>query len=257
MNIYKYFDIDFMKKEMISFVGGGGKTSSIFKLAKELKDRNKKVLVTTSTAIYYPNEGEYDELIIDKSIDLSDINKDKIKEGSITVIGREVSKENKLLGLSKESIDEIYNLEVFDYILVEADGSKRKAIKAPADHEPVIPFNTYKVVGVIGLDCIKKKINMENVHRPELFCNITNSKMEEIIDEDKIFKLIINKKGLFKATPENCKKYILLNKVEVEERKKIALQIRDLVIKSKFEVMGIIACSIINKNIVFKWSDKI
>lgn len=256
MNIYECFNIDFTKKEMISFVGGGGKTTSIFKLAEELRNRNKKVLVTTSTAIYYPNEEQYDELIVDKSVDLSNINIDKIKGGSITVIGREVSKENKLLGLSKASIDEIYNLEVFDYILVEADGSKRKSIKSPANHEPVIPINTDKVVGVIGLDCIKKKINRENVHRPELFCNITNSKMEEIIDEDKIFKLIINEKGLFKSTSTECKKYILLNKVECEERKKIASRIIELIIKSKFEVMGIIACSINNKNIVFRWSDK-
>ncbi|MEJ8554232.1 selenium cofactor biosynthesis protein YqeC [Tepidibacter sp. Z1-5] len=252
MKIHELFDIKFTKKEIISFVGAGGKTTSVFKLAKELKNRNKKVLVTTSTAIYYPNEGDYDELIVNDSINI-----DRIKEGSITVIGREVSKENKLLGLSKQSIDEIYNLKVFDYILVEADGSKRKSIKSPADHEPVIPINTDKVVGVIGLDCIGKKINEENVHRPELFCNITNSKMEEMIDEDKIFKLIINEKGLFKDTSKECKKYVLLNKVECEERKKIASRIKELVIKSKFEVIGIIACSIINKNIVFKWSDKI
>lgn len=255
MNIYEYFDIDFTKKEMISFVGAGGKTTSIFKLAKELKNRNKKVLVTTSTAIYYPDEEEYDELIVNDSIDIKNI--DKIKERSITVIGREVSKENKLLGLSKKVIDEIYDLELFDYILVEADGSKRKSIKSPAEHEPVIPINTNKVVGVIGLDCIKKKINEENVHRTELFCNITNSKMEEIIDEDKIFELIINKKGLFKDTPKECKKYILLNKVEYEERKKMASRIIELVIKSKFDVIGITASSIINKKKVFKWSDKI
>lgn len=254
MNIYECFNIDFTKKEMIAFVGAGGKTTSIFKLAKELKNSNKRVLVTTSTAIYYPNEEEYDGLIVDRVFDIENI--DKIKEGSITVIGREVSKENKLLGLSKQLIDEIYNLKVFDYILVEADGSKRKSIKAPANHEPVIPINTDRVVGVIGLDFIKKKINRENVHRPELFCNITNSKMEEIIDEDKIFKLIVNKKGLFKSTSKECKKYILLNKVECEERKEIASRIIELIIKSKFEVMGIIACSIINKNIVFKWSDK-
>ncbi len=245
MKIYEWFDMNFAKKEMISFVGGGGKTTSIFKLAKELKNRNKKVLVTTSTAIYYPNEGDYDELIVNNLIDISSI--DKIKEGSVTIIGREVSKENKLLGLSKKVIDEIYDLKLFDYILVEADGSKRKSIKSPADHEPVIPNYTDKVVGVIGIDCIGKKINVENVHRPELFCDITNSKMEEIINEEKIFKLITHCKGLFKGTSKECKKYILLNKVECDERKKIALQIIELVIKSKFDVMGITVSSIINE----------
>lgn len=243
MKLYKYLDINFKKKEMISFVGAGGKTTSIFKLAKELKDKNKKVLITTSTAIYYPDKEEYDELIVDELIHISNIN--KIKEGSITVIGRAVSEENKLLGLSKEGIYEIHKIEVFDYILVEADGSKRKSIKAPDNHEPVIPINTDKVVGVIGLDCIGKKINIQNVHRPELFCNVTNSKVGEIIDEEKIFKLIINNKGVFKDTPKECKKYILLNKVESEEIKMAALKIIELVIESKFDVVDI-----------FKWSDK-
>ncbi|CAH2212504.1 selenium cofactor biosynthesis protein YqeC [Tepidibacter aestuarii] len=255
MKIYEYFDINFSKKEMISFVGAGGKTTIIFKLAKQLKSMNKKVLITTSTAIYHPDKEEYDELIVNDSIDIGNI--DKIKEGSITVIGRRVSKENKLLGLSKEAIDEIYNLKIFDYILVEADGSKRKSIKSPDDHEPVIPINTDKVVGVIGLDCIGKKINMENVHRPELFCNITNSKVEEIIDEEKIFELIINDKGLFKNTPKECKKYILLNKVESEKRKKAASVIIELVVESKFDVVDIIASSIITQKNIFKWSDKI
>ncbi|WP_099191254.1 selenium cofactor biosynthesis protein YqeC [Tepidibacter mesophilus] len=245
MKIYKWFDIDFTGTEMISFVGGGGKTTSIFKLAKELKNMNKKVLIATSTAIYYPDEGEYDELIINDSIDICNMN--KIKKGSITVIGRKISKENKLLGLSKEVIDEIYNLRIFDYVLVEADGSKRKSIKSPAEHEPVIPINTDKVVGVIGLDCIGKKINEKNVHRPELFCNITNSKIEEIIDEEKVFRLIIHDKGLFKNTPEECKKYIVLNKIECEEIQKVSSGIIELLIKSEFNVRGIITSSIIRE----------
>ncbi|WP_432663999.1 selenium cofactor biosynthesis protein YqeC [Wukongibacter baidiensis] len=250
MEFYKLFDIDFSRKELLCFIGGGGKTSTIFKLAKELKKLDKKVLITTSTAIYYPEKDIYDKIIVDNSIEFIE-NLENIDCGTITVIGRAVSKENKLLGLSKELIEEIHYKKIFDYILVEADGSKRKTIKAPADHEPVIPQNTDTTIGVIGIDSIGKRINEENVHRPELFCKVTDSKMEEVISEEKIYQLIKNNRGLFKNVPFKSKAYILLNKVDNNEELRKAEKIIRLVKTNGFKVDGIIAANTINKNEFF------
>jgi len=248
VKIYELFDIDFKRKELISFVGAGGKTTTIFKLAKELKKLGKKVLVTTSTAIFYPEKDDYDRIIVDNSVNLIGA-LTNVKSGTITIIGREVSQENKLLGLRKEIIEEIHGRKVFDVILVEADGSKRKSIKSPDDYEPVIPENTDKTVGVIGIDSIEKKINEENVHRPKLFCRITNSKMEEKINEKKIYKLIENDKGLFKDTPLKSKKYILLNKVDNKDQQKRVLKIIELIIENELKINGIIASNIISQEI--------
>ena len=57
----------------------------------------------------------------------------------------------------------------FDYVLAEADGSKRLPLKAHAAWEPVIPAATANVVWVVGASGLGKPIN-EAVHRPELFC---------------------------------------------------------------------------------------
>lgn len=252
MKLYNMFDISLNKSEHICIIGAGGKTTTLFKLSNELKKEGKKVLVTTTTAIFYPEKENYDELFIDSSSNI--IEKfNNIEKGSVTIIGREVSKENKLLGIKKEIIEQIYNLNIFDYILVEADGAKRKSIKCPAEHEPVIPQNTSKTIGVIGLDSIGLKINDKNVHRPELFCKITDSRMEDIIDEYTIFKLINNKKGLFKGVPKESKKYILLNKMDDEKRKKSSLLIADLLFKSSFDIDGLIVGSVM-KEIYNKWS---
>ena len=65
-----------------------------------------------------------------------------------------------------EPLDEL--AQRFDYVLAEADGSKRLPLKAHAAWEPVIPAGTANVVWVVGASGFGKPVN-EVVHRPELF----------------------------------------------------------------------------------------
>lgn len=247
VNIAEALDIDHAQNELLCFVGAGGKTTAIFKLAKELKRHGKRILVTTTTAIYYPDEGECDEVIIDSSKDSEIFT--SVEEESIIVFARKRSVENKLLGVDKKFIEELYMKKLFNYILVEGDGSKRKPIKAPAFHEPVIPGSTTKAIGVVGLDAIGKRIDSEYVHRPELFSKITKSEMGDIIDEEKIARLIVSKEGLFKAVPEDCQKYLLLNKAENKERQKSAMQIIELVKTSDSSISGFLVSTMADGSI--------
>lgn len=238
MELFKALDINLQKKELICFVGAGGKTTTMFKLARELKSLGCKVLVTTTTAIFKPTEEEYDKLIIIKSLKLKDFS--NINKGTVTVLGRVISKENKLLGLDKMFIEKLYNSRLFDYILVEADGSKQKSIKAPASYEPVLPCNATKVVGLIGLDCIGRKIEDGNVHRPEIFCQITDSNIDEIIDEEKILKIVVSDNGLFKNTTQYCSKYLILNKCDTDGEKRYGINIAKKIISSKYPLSKIL-----------------
>ena len=132
---------------------------------------NKSVLVTTTTAIYCPDEGDCDEVIT--GIPHSRAPGRKTSGASIVAMGSEITPDNKLLGLDRSSITGYHQEKCFDYILVEGDGSRQRPIKAPADHEPVIPQGTTKTVGVIGLDALGKQITGTSVHRPELLCRLT------------------------------------------------------------------------------------
>ncbi len=53
----------------------------------------------------------------------------------------------------------------FDYVLAEADGSKRLPLQAHAPWEPVVPAGTVNVIWLIGASGLGKPIN-EAVHRP-------------------------------------------------------------------------------------------
>jgi probable selenium-dependent hydroxylase accessory protein YqeC len=248
MSIVDMLDIKLDKREVITLIGAGGKTTTMFTLAKELKLLGKRVLITTTTAIFYPHRNQYDDIIIaescskemfignssmEASAPMSMVDAPKSMVGSmpgIVVFGRKVNTEGKLLGASKEDIDTLFKDNLFDFILVEGDGSRGKPIKAPAEHEPVIPSATTKIVGIIGMDAFGEKINSEYVHRPEIFCTITNSSMDDVIDVENIIELISNKNGLYKNTPLECEKYLLFNKVDADKKKHLeALEL----IKSK------------------------
>ncbi|WIV12548.1 selenium cofactor biosynthesis protein YqeC [Proteiniborus sp. MB09-C3] len=246
MSIIKYFDIDIGTREMISVVGGGGKTTTIFKLASELKQLDMRVLVTTTTAIYNPSTELYDDLVV---LEDGQSIENGLKNGTITVLGRCISPQNKLLGVDSGFLDTIYNEDLFDFILIEADGSKGRPIKAPASHEPVIPSNTSKVIGVIGIEALGKVIDEANVHRPEIFCEVTNSRIGDVIIEEIIVKLVMAKDGLFKGASADSKKYLLFNKADNEMQMRQASLIGKMIRNKGLLINGLLAGSMANKRI--------
>lgn len=217
-------------KELVTIVGAGGKTGTMFTLAKELKSLGKRVLVTTTTAIYKPSTKEYDRLYMGdiqgfiKKLEKHDPSQNS---GEIVVWGKETDKQEKIQGINPEDINKIWEDETFSWILVEGDGAKRKNIKAPRDNEPVIPSKTTIVIGVVGMQVLGKPINESSVHRVEHFMKITGTQMGDPIDEEVLHRLILHKQGLFKGKPTDAKRVLLLNQCEDETIRNRALAFAD------------------------------
>ena len=209
MQIYEALELDIKHRETLSFVGGGGKTTTIFQLGEELKRLNKKVLITTTTAMYKPKRWEYDYFF------LGYIAQNFIpNNGTITILGKRI-RENKLVSPYLLELEYVANRKIFDFILIEGDGAKGRAIKAPANHEPVISKYTTKTIGIIGIDCLYKKID-EVVHRPEIFTKLVDKNYLDTVDEQSVARLVLNNRGLFKESiGQNI---LLLNKVNNERR---------------------------------------
>lgn len=249
LELHRALDMDLDTWEVVSVVGGGGKTSAMFTLAKELSEMGRKVLVTTTTAIMMPESDQYDVFL--NLSNKGDI--DKLFEsepGTVTVLVGDFIRSDKLKGIDVELVDKIYERCYFDNILVEADGARMKPIKAPREGEPLLPSVTKRLLGVVGLDSIGKKVDEETVHRVEIFKEITESREGDIIDEEIISKLALHREGLFKGG-ELMEKYLLLNKADSQEAKAKAEEIAKLV-EGKNEIRGVIISSFKNGEIS-KW----
>ena len=89
-----------------------------------------------------------------------------MSRGSICQAGV-LDPETGKLSAPAEPLDQL--AQRFDYVLAEADGSKRLPLKAHAPWEPVVPAGTANVIWLVGASGLGKPIN-EAVHRPKLFC---------------------------------------------------------------------------------------
>ena len=178
------------KKDIITIVGAGGKTSLMLSASSYLR-KDYKVLVTTTTHIYMPDKKYYDEMIVVSEDE--DNNLDEILETNkkgVYIIGSEVinnSNKPKLKGLSFEMLDKI--TPYFDILIIEGDGSREKPLKGWKDNEPVVYSKTTKTIGVIDITSLGLDINEENVHRVEKFLQIVN---ENLGDERSYKKVSIN-----------------------------------------------------------------
>ncbi len=201
----------------LSFVGAGGKTSLIFALATELASQGHNILVTTTTAIFHPDRGNqpHDQLVIG---DINALCHCLTKTGQIVVAAKSHDpKSRKLAGYSPETLARVQQGHWFDYILIEADGSKRLPVKAPAGHEPVIPAWTDMVIGCIGLDCLDRPMDYKTVHRPEIFSAITKQNFGDPIGPDHLVSLAGASQGLFKNTSNDMQKIVCFNKADTKE----------------------------------------
>lgn len=105
-----------------------------------------------------------------------------LARGSICQAGV-LDPETGKLSSPAESLDQL--AQRFDYVLAEADGSKRLPLKAHAAWEPVIPAGTANAIWVVGASGLGKPID-EVVHRPELFCERCGCEPTDIATPERV-----------------------------------------------------------------------
>ena len=109
-----------------------------------------------------------------------------LARGSICQAGV-LDPETGKLSAPAESLDQL--AQRFDYVLAEADGSKRLPLKAHASWEPVVPVGTANVVWIVGASGFGRPVN-EAVHRPELFCERCSCKPSDIATPERVAQVL-------------------------------------------------------------------
>ncbi|MBJ6802238.1 selenium cofactor biosynthesis protein YqeC [Geomonas propionica] len=211
---------------VVSITGAGGKTSLMFYLARVLSQSGKRVLVTTTTKIYPPTARQCCRVLVDT--DLEAIGRWAAGHSAhepVTAAARHDTESGKLLGFAPEDIDSLHRSGRFDWIIVEADGSARRPLKAHASHEPVIPSCSTVLVAVAGLDVLGQPLNEEWVFRPELAAPLMGLAIGDTIGAADLIRIILHPEGLFTGAPKDARRFLFLNKADTPQRKALAAEI--------------------------------
>ncbi|MFQ5486413.1 MAG: selenium cofactor biosynthesis protein YqeC [Desulfobacterales bacterium] len=213
---------------VISFSGAGGKTSLMFRLARELSKIGEPVLTTTTTKIWMPSLSQSPAVIfavspkelLSKTRNIFQVHSHFSAGAGLVCCNK------KMLGFSPDIVDQLWYSGQFRWILVEADGAAGRSIKAPGPDEPVIPSCSATVIGVIGLDAIGKPMDERSVFRSGIFSKITGLAMGAPLTESAVAAAVLHKEGIMKGAPLNADRLLFLNKADLpctlESAKKIA-----------------------------------
>lgn len=232
--------------ELVAIVGGGGKTGLMFALARALPGR---VITTTTTRIFaaqtrlapavclfQPGDEPDPELSRAKFANLAGV----IRPGDYGLLSECLDRHGRCLVIGRLAGDKASGVPVeipghflarpdVDFVLVEADGSRMRPCKAPAEHEPVIPPESTVVVPVAGIDALGGRL-VDVAHRPERVAELTGLHPDDPLTIPALATLLSHSQGGLKAVPDGARVIALLNKVESAAQLASARQVARLLL---------------------------
>ncbi len=202
------------KTRFLSFVGAGGKTTLIEYLASEAIRRGKRVAITTTTKIWVR-----EPYVLWPELRSARARPDFVRVGTAL-------QEGKLTALEPEDVAQLGAF--YDLVLIEADGSKSRPLKYPAEYEPVIPTFSERVIVVAGLDALAGRID-EQVFRWELFEKATGEAGDARVTPA-VFLRFFEDDALMKGVDrEKC--VIVLNKYDALTEKRAVAEFAKAVLE--------------------------
>ena len=209
----------------IAFVGAGGKTTAMFQLARSLiKEKSGSTVIVTATSHLGTWQVPLADMhIIDNSLSLAAFEENKHSFKGVVLITGELDRE-RTSPIREQTLNWLHQFcgDHSHPLLIEADGSRQKPLKAWAEHEPPIPPFVNHVVQVVGMTGVGKPLNEEHVHRPEVFSGLSGLNIGEPLTSHAVIQVLTGAQAALKNFPEHARRTVLLNQADTSELQAIA-----------------------------------
>lgn len=208
------------KGQVFALVGGGGKTGAMLTLSRELASRGWRVLASTTTRVGQSVATSMPVVTMTGDEPPEELTR-VLSESGLAFLSTGRGGDGKLLGVDPWTLTTIRDRGLADVVLVEADGARQLPLKAPGEHEPLLPPGVDLVSPVAGLDALGQPITSGSVHRPELVRKLTDS---DVVSPAVIADVLTAEAGGMKGIHECSEVCPILNKLDTVPRE-LALEV--------------------------------
>lgn len=211
-------------QELVAFVGAGGKKTAMHQLLEEGRSQGLDIGWTTTTHMPPPDGLELS--IIDSDSVLTQLAR---AEGSLAFAAERVQNPDradvKVRGFQRDIVDRVHEQDRFGWLLVKADGARRREFKAPGPDEPVIPRLASTVVVVASVQVLGEPLREQKVHRPDRVAAITGTGRGEPISSETVATVLASDRAGLKDVPDDAAVICMLNKADTPELQREAEQV--------------------------------
>jgi len=194
--------LDATSGELISLVGGGGKTTSLFALGEQLQGTT---VMTTTTRM--GAEQTHDNRVL---LNPSDAELATALQSDRRVLVWHAADGRRALGVDSEQCDRW--MTIADNVISEADGSRKRPFKAPAHYEPVVPQATTLLVACIGVGAFGVPIE-QSCHRPEHVAAIAKCQISDPLTPARAAAVLQSSAGSRKGLPASARFAVAVHRV--------------------------------------------
>ena len=203
-----FHDHELARSTCTALIGGGGKTTLLSAMGKELSEHFPHVLLTsvTKSQTDSPFSVEYY-----KNVRKSNDNSILKLDNPVFVVNAKINND-KYQGISEKQLNGIINH--FDLCLFESDGARNKSLKAHNNVDPIIPDCATHLVIIVGADVVDSNLSDGFVHRTDLFQENWEIDLQDTLSPDFIAEVISTKKGYLSKLHHQLEIAYFINKAE-------------------------------------------
>lgn len=203
-------------KPIVALIGAGGKSSLLFRLGEELAAAGRATLLTATTRLWAEQANRAPFSLFSQheatlAFELPTSLRGYRQALAMAGPAREPGEPGKLAGLDPAVICRLAALAAVDAAVIEADGSRERSLKAPAEHEPLVPPCATQVVTVAGMVAVGQPLDERTVHRPERFAALAGVQPGDLLTPQAVAAVLVHPDGGGKGCPAGARPLLYLN----------------------------------------------
>jgi probable selenium-dependent hydroxylase accessory protein YqeC len=201
------------ERRYVHLIGGGGKTTLMFAAAHALAAEGRSVLTTTTTRILHPEPAQSGCVVLgsDAASLVERLRLEFATHRHVTAVAPDPGGGRKVGGLTTALLDALVDARVAEHVLVEADGSAGRPLKAHAGHEPVVSPRADLVIAVIGVECVGLPMDDGHVHRAALLRERLGRPEGAVVTAEDVAGIVLRPDGYLARVARDSEVIVFVN----------------------------------------------